>query len=173
MGEEILGGVPEQIVFSDLGQTDGKAGREVDIEDEDDNVVCGTPALAISGFESQGFIFSEIVRRKRLEGHTLSFDVFVDTARPPQCEFSNLQSLPLIFYLDFLAGRSWNSIRLVMSRALKPEDEFVRLFFFSVCLFWETICWSGCLRDLSNWRVGIRDWSFCFHFGGGCPEKGL
>ena len=47
--------------------------------------------MAISGFELQGFIFSEIVRRRGLEGQTLSEGV-VDTARPPQCEFSNLHS---------------------------------------------------------------------------------
>ena len=79
--------------------------ENADIEGEDVDVVCGAPALAISGFESQGFIFSEIVRRKRLDGQTLS-EVVVDTARPPQYEFSNLQNLPLTFHLDFLAGRS-------------------------------------------------------------------
>ena len=82
----------------DHGETDEDAGWEADIEVEDFDVVCGAPALAISGFESQGFIFSEIVRWKGLEGQTLSEGV-VDTTRPPQCEFSNLQNLPLIFLL--------------------------------------------------------------------------
>ena len=62
---------------------------EVDIEGEDVDVVSGAPALGISGFELQGFIFSEIVQRKGLEGQTLSEGVF-DTTRSPQCEFSNL-----------------------------------------------------------------------------------
>ena len=35
--------------------------------------------------------------------------------------------LPLTFYLDYLAGRSMNSVRLVIPRALKLEDDFVRL----------------------------------------------
>ena len=102
MGQESPGGVPEQLVVGDHGETDEDAGRETHIEGEDVDVVCGAAALAISGFELQGFIFSEIVRRKRLGGQTLSEVVF-DTARPPQCEFSNL---PLNFYLEFFAGRS-------------------------------------------------------------------
>ena len=86
MGEESPGGVPEQLAVEDHGETDEDAGREADTEVEDVNVVCGAPALAVSGFELQGFIFSEIVRRKGLEGQTLSEGVF-DTARPQQCEF--------------------------------------------------------------------------------------
>ena len=66
---------------------------EADIEGEDVDVVCGAPALAISGFKCQGFIFSEIFQRKGLEGQTLSEGV-VGNARPPHCEFSNLQNLP-------------------------------------------------------------------------------
>ena len=75
-------------------------GREADIEGEDVDVVCGVPALAISGFELQGFILSENVRRKELEGQTLSIGV-VDTAGSPQGEFSKLQNLPLTFLLEF------------------------------------------------------------------------
>ena len=62
-----------------------------DIEGEGVDVVCGALALAISGLEFQGFNFSEVVHRNRLEGQTLSEGV-VNTARPPQCEFSNLHS---------------------------------------------------------------------------------
>ena len=40
------------------------AGREADIEGEVVDVVCLAPALAISGFQLQGFIFSEINPRK-------------------------------------------------------------------------------------------------------------
>ena len=51
-----------------------------------------------------------------LEAQTLSEGV-VDTARPPQCEFSYLQNLPVNFFLEFVAGRSWTSVRLVLPRA--------------------------------------------------------
>ena len=70
------------------------------------NVVCGAPALAISGFELQGFNFSEVVHRKRLEGQTLSEGV-VNTARPPQCEFSNLHSSLALGLLEQYGGHSY------------------------------------------------------------------
>ena len=76
-----------------------------DIGGEAVDVVCGAPAMAISGFHLQEFNFSETVPGKWLDGQTLSGGVF-DNAWPPQFEFSNLQILPLTFYLDFLAGRS-------------------------------------------------------------------
>ena len=101
MSEKNPGGVTEQLVVGDHGETDEDAMREADIEGEDVDVVYDAPALGISGFELQGFTFSEIVRRKRLEGHTLSQGVF-DTARPLQSEFSNLQNLPLTFLLEIL-----------------------------------------------------------------------
>ena len=75
MGEESPGAVPEQFLVGNHGETDEDAGREADIEGEDVDVVCGAPALAISGLESQSPIFSETVRRKRLEGQILG--VFV------------------------------------------------------------------------------------------------
>ena len=68
MDKESPGGVLEQLVNRDHGETDEDAGREIHIEGEDVDVVCGAPALAISGFELQGFNFSEIVRRKRTGG---------------------------------------------------------------------------------------------------------
>ena len=40
-------------------------------------------------------------------------------------------------------------------------------------MFWGTIFSSRYLRDISDWSVGIRVWSCCSHFGGGCPERGL
>ena len=64
MGEKNPGGVPEQLVSGDHGETDENAGREADIEGEDVVVVCGALTLAISGLESQVFIFSEIVPGK-------------------------------------------------------------------------------------------------------------
>ena len=81
----------EQLVVGDHGQADEDAGTAADIEGEDVDVVCGALALAISGFELQGFNSSNVVHRKRLEGQTLSESV-VNTARPPQCEFSNIHS---------------------------------------------------------------------------------
>ena len=101
MGEEKPSGVLEQLVVGFYGETDEDVGREADIEGEDVDVVCGAPALAIFGFQLQGLIFLETVRRKGLDGQTLSEGVF-DTARPPQCEFSNLRHLPLTFCLEFL-----------------------------------------------------------------------
>ena len=57
-------GVLEKLVVGDHGETDEDAGKETHIEGEDVDVVCGAPALAISKFELQGFIFSEIFREK-------------------------------------------------------------------------------------------------------------
>ena len=99
MGEENPGGVLEQLVNGDHGETDEDAGKQLHIEGEDVDVVCGDPALAISGFELRGFNVSEVVYRKRLEGQTLSERV-VNTARPPQCEFSNLHSSLAFGLLD-------------------------------------------------------------------------
>ena len=79
MGEENPGRVPEQLVVEDHGETDEDAGREADIKGEDVDVFCGAPALVISGFELQGFNFSEVVHRKRLERQTLSEGV-INTA---------------------------------------------------------------------------------------------
>ena len=89
--KESPGRAPEQLVVGDHGETDADAGRKADIEGRNVDVVCGAPALAINWFECQGFIFSEIVRGMGLEGQTLS-EVIIAIARPPQCEFSNLQT---------------------------------------------------------------------------------
>ena len=101
MGLESPCGVPEQVAFGDHGETGEDAGSETRIEGEDVEVVCGAPALPISEFELQAFIFSKIVRKKELEGQILSEGVF-DIARPPQCEFSNLQILLITSLLEFL-----------------------------------------------------------------------
>ena len=90
MGEENPAGVLEQLVNRGHVETGEDAGKETHIEGEDVDVVCGAPALAISKFELQVFIFSDFPGTG-LEGQTLSECVF-DTARPPQCEFSNLHS---------------------------------------------------------------------------------
>ena len=91
MGKDNPGGVPEQLVVEDHGETDEDAGTGADIEGEGVDVVFGALALAISWFELQGFNFSEVVHRKRPEGQFLSEGV-VNTARPPQFEFSILHS---------------------------------------------------------------------------------
>ena len=91
MGEENPGGVPEQPVVEDHGETDEDAGRETHVEGKNVDVVCGAPGLVSSGFEFQDFISAEIIRWKGLDGQTLSEGV-VNTAGPPQCEFSNLHS---------------------------------------------------------------------------------
>ena len=104
MYEESPCGVPEHLV-RDRGVSHEEAGTEADIEDDNVDFVGGPPALAISGFDSEEFVFSEIVRRKRLERQTLSEGV-VDSASLPQPEFSKLQHLPLTFnYLDILTGQ--------------------------------------------------------------------
>ena len=58
------GEVLEKLVVGDHGETDEDAGKETHIEGEDVGVVCGAPALAISKFELQGFISSEIFWEK-------------------------------------------------------------------------------------------------------------
>ena len=63
------------------------------MEDDGADVVGGAPALAISGFESEGYTLSEIVRGKRIEIQILSEGV-VDTTRSPQFEILNLRNLP-------------------------------------------------------------------------------
>ena len=80
-----------------------EAGTEADVEDEDENVDVfdGVYGVGVSGYESEGFTLSEILHRKRLAEKNVSEGV-VDTAHHPQCEFSNLQNLPLTFLLDFL-----------------------------------------------------------------------
>ena len=95
MGKKSPGGVPEQLFFGDRVETYDQAGTKAYIEDEGVVVVCG---LAISDFESEDFSFSENVLQEGLKGQTLS-EGAVDTTRPPQCEFSNLEKLPLTFQL--------------------------------------------------------------------------
>ena len=67
-----------------------EAGTEADVQDEDEDVdvVAGVDEVGVSGYESERFTLSEILRRKRLE-EKVSEGV-VDTAHLPQCEFSNL-----------------------------------------------------------------------------------
>ena len=84
------------------GVCETEAGTEADVEDEDDDVdvVGGVDEVGVSGYDSEGFTLSEILRRKRLEKN-VSEGVF-DTARLPQREFSNLHHLPLALLFEFL-----------------------------------------------------------------------
>ena len=56
----------------------------------------------------------------------------VDISHLPQCEFSNLQFLPLVFLLHIFAGQSLNSFRLVVLLSLKHEDDLMMLLCFSI-----------------------------------------
>ena len=79
------------------------AGTDADVkgEDEDVDVVGGVDEVGVSGYESEGFTLSEILRRKGLAKKNVSEGV-VDTAHLPQCEFSNPHQIPLALLLDFL-----------------------------------------------------------------------
>ena len=114
------------------GVCETEADTEVGVEDEDEDVdvVGGVDEFGVSGYESEGFTLSEILRRKRLVKKVS--EGVVDTVHLPQCEFSNLHHLPLALIIDFSAGQSLISIRLVVLRALKHEDDFVRLLCFTV-----------------------------------------
>ena len=80
------------------GVCETEAGTEADVEDEDDDVdvVGGVDEVGVSGYESEGFTLSEILRRKKVTEGVL------DTAHLPQCEFSNLHLLPLALLLELL-----------------------------------------------------------------------
>ena len=88
-GEESPVGGPEGPIEVG-GVCETEAGTEVDVkgEDEDVDVVGGVDDFGVSGYESEGFTLSEIIRRKRLEKNVS--EGVVDTAHLPQCEFSNL-----------------------------------------------------------------------------------
>ena len=100
-GEESPVGGPEGPIEVG-GVCETEAGTEADVEDEDEDVdvVGGVDKVGISGYDSEGFTLSEILRRKRLEKN-VSEGVF-DTAHLPQCEFSNLHQLPLALLLEFI-----------------------------------------------------------------------
>ena len=105
-GEESSVGGPEGPV--EVGVVcETEAGTEADAEDEDEDVdvVGGVDEVGLSGYESEGFTLSEILRRKRL-GKNVSERV-IDTAHLPQCEFSNLHRLPLalLFRISLLASQ--------------------------------------------------------------------
>ena len=84
------------------GVCETEAGTEVDVEDEDEDVdvVDGVDEVGLSGYESEGFTLSKILRRKRLEKKVS--EGVADTAHLPQSEFSNLHLLPLDLLSEFL-----------------------------------------------------------------------
>ena len=84
------------------GVCETEAGTEAGVEDEDEDVdvAGGVDEVGVSGYESEGFTLSEILRRKRLEKKVS--EGVVDTTHLPQCEFSNLHQLPLALLLEFL-----------------------------------------------------------------------
>ena len=98
--ESSVGGAEGPIEVGGVCETE--AGTEADVEDEDEDVdfVGGVDDVGVSGYESEGFTLSEILRRKRLEKN-VSEGVF-DSAHLPQFEFSNLHQLPLALLLEFL-----------------------------------------------------------------------
>ena len=104
-----MGGLEGPIEVGGVCETE--VGSEADAEDEDEDVdvVGGVDEVGLSGYESEGFTLSEILRRKRL-GKNVSEGV-IDAAHLPQCEFSNLHRIPLaLLFKNFFAAQSMNSI---------------------------------------------------------------
>ena len=101
------------------GVCETEAGTEADAEDEDEDVdvVGGVDEVGLSGYESEGFTLSEILRRKRL-GKSV-FERVIDTTHLPQCEFSKLHRFPLalLFRISLLASHRI-LFGLVLLRAL-------------------------------------------------------
>ena len=97
-GEESpVGGLERPVEVGGVCETEAGTQADAEDEDEDVDVVGGVDEVGLSGYESEGFTLSEILRRNRL-GKNVSERV-IDTARLPQCEFSNLHRLPLAFSL--------------------------------------------------------------------------
>ena len=95
--ESPVGGLERPVEVGGVCETEVVTGADVEDADEDVDVVGGVDAVGLSGYESEGFRLSEILRRNRL-GKNVSERV-IDTAHLPQCEFSNLHRLPLAFSL--------------------------------------------------------------------------
>ena len=109
-GEESpVGGLERLAEVGGVCETEAGTEANADDEDEDVDIVGEVDEGGLSGYESEGFTLSEILRRKRL-GKNVSERV-IDTAHLPQCEFSNLNRLPLTFSLQIsFAGQSLDSI---------------------------------------------------------------
>ena len=105
-GEESpVGGLEGPIEVGGVCETETGTEADAGDEDEDVDVVGGVDEVGLSGYESEGFTLSEILRRKRL-GKNVSEGV-IDTAHLPQYEFSNLHRLPLalLFRISLLASQ--------------------------------------------------------------------
>ena len=90
-GEESPVGSPEGPIEVG-GVCETESGTEADVEDENEDVdvVGGVDEVGASGYESEGFTLSEILRRRRLERmcsrvsltpltfHNVSFQIFID-----------------------------------------------------------------------------------------------
>ena len=99
-GEESPVESPEgPIEIGGVCETETGTAADVKDEDEDVDVVGGVDEAGVSGYESERFTLSEILRRKRLEKKVS--EGVVDTAHLPQCEFSHLHQLPLALLLEF------------------------------------------------------------------------
>ena len=67
-------------------ETEARKEPDVDFEDEDVDVVGGVDEFGVSGYKSEGFALSKILRQKRLAKNNVSEGV-IDTTHLPQCEF--------------------------------------------------------------------------------------
>ena len=88
-----MGGTERPTEVGGVFETEAGTEADAENEDEDIDVVGGVDEVGVSGYESEGFTLSEILRRKRLVKKNVSEGV-VDTCHLPQCEFSNLHHLP-------------------------------------------------------------------------------
>ena len=135
------------------GVCETESGTEADVEDKDVDVVGGVDEIRVSGCESEGITLSKTLRRKRLPKNSVS-DGVVDTAHLPQKEFLNLQHIPLTFLFEFLRWPDIEFFGLVVLRALKHEDDFVRLLCFNVCSLRRTsgsFKWASIASDRRAW----------------------
>ena len=97
-GEETaVGGVERPVEVGSVCRIEAGSDADAENADEDVDVVGGVDEGGLSGYKSDGFTLSEILRRKRL-GENVS-ERLIDTAHLPQCEFLNLHPLPLAFAL--------------------------------------------------------------------------
>ena len=101
----VLWEVQKPIEVVGVCETEAGTGADAEDEDEDVDVVGGVDEVGLSGYESEGFTLSEILRRKRLRKNVS--EGVIDAARLPQCEFSNLHRLPLalLFRISLLASQ--------------------------------------------------------------------
>ena len=96
-----MGGPEGPIEVGGVCETEVSTEAEVEDKDEDVDVVGGVHEVGVSGYESEGFTLSEILRRKKLAKKNVSEGV-ADTAHLPQDKFSNLHHSPLALLLGFV-----------------------------------------------------------------------